>query len=80
MLIIFKESGERYIEWQQVTTSGTLSYIESQRVVISANFTFFRIREGPTTKHPKGDSLNLEEDLKEELLNYEQKQASKKKY
>ena len=67
-------------KWQRVVHWVTLNRNEWQRVVISANFPFFRIREGPTTKHPKGDSLNLEEDLKEELLNYEQKQASKKKY
>ena len=38
-------------------------------MVISANFPFFRIREEPTTKHPKVNSLNLKEDLEEELLN-----------
>ena len=32
-------------------------------------FFYFRIREEPTTKHPKENSLNLEEDLKEGLLN-----------
>ena len=49
-------------------------------MVISANFPFFRIREGPSTKHPKANSLNLAEDLEEELLNCEQKQAPKKEY
>ena len=48
----------------------TTSDKEWQTVVISANFPFFlRIREEPSTKHPKETSLNLEEDLEEELLN-----------
>ena len=34
-----------------------------QRVTISANFSFFQIREEPTTKDPKENSLNIEEDL-----------------
>ena len=50
---------------QRVTTNDN----ELQPVVISANFTFFRIRVEPTTKYPKENSLNLEEDLEEELLN-----------
>ena len=29
-------------------------------MVISANFPFFRIREKPTTKHPKENSSNLD--------------------
>ena len=53
-------------EWQrvvhQVTTSGTTSDNECQRVTIPANFTF-QIKEEPTTKHPKENFLNLEEDL-----------------
>ena len=36
-----------------------------QRVAISANSSFFRIREEPTTKHPKENPLNLKEDLEE---------------
>ena len=32
-------------------------------------FLFFRIREEPTTKHPKENFLNLEKDHEEELLN-----------
>ena len=32
-------------------------------MTISANFSFFQIREEPTTKHPKENSLDLEEDL-----------------
>ena len=53
---------------------------EWQPVIISANFPFFRIREGPSTKHPKANFLNLAEELEEELLNCEQKQAPKKEY
>ena len=45
-------------KWQRVTTSDK----EWQRVTISAIF-FFQVREEPTTKHPKENSLNLEEDL-----------------
>ena len=44
-------------------TSDTTSDIESQGVTISVNFSFFQIREEPTTKHPKENSLNIEEDL-----------------
>ena len=51
-------------ELQWVTTSGTTSDSEWcnewQQVTISANFSFFQIREEPTTKHPKENS---EEDL-----------------
>ena len=36
-------------EWQRVTTSDN----EWQRVVVLANFSFSRIREEPTTMHPK---------------------------
>ena len=57
-------------EWQRATTNDK----EWQRVVqrVTANdyewpfrliFLFFQIREEPTTKHPKENSLNLEEDL-----------------
>ena len=51
------------------TTNSTTSDNEQQPVVISANFPFLRVREEPTTKHPKENSLNLKEDLEEELLN-----------
>ena len=44
-------------------TSGTKTDNEWQRVTISANFSFFQIREEATTKHPKENSLNIEEDL-----------------
>ena len=47
---------------QQVTTSDNdLSF--------QLIFLFFRIREEPTTKHPKETPLNLEEDLQKRLLN-----------
>ena len=52
-------------EWQWVTTNDS----EWQRVVVSANFPFFQIKEDPTTKHSKENSFNLEEDLEKELLN-----------
>ena len=38
---------------------------EWQRVAISANSFFFRIREESTTKHPKENPLILKEDLEE---------------
>ena len=48
-----------YNEWQRVTMNDN----EWQRVTISSNFSFFQIREEPTTKFPKENSLNLEEHL-----------------
>ena len=45
--------------WQRMTTNDNAW----QRVTISANFSFFQIREEPTTKHPKENSSNIEEDL-----------------
>ena len=33
---------------------------------------FFFFREEPTNMHPKENSLNFEEDLEENLLNWEQ--------
>ena len=50
-------------EWQRVVQRMTASDNEWQWVTISANFSFFQIRKEPTTKHPKENSLNLEEDL-----------------
>ena len=50
---------EWYKEWQWVTRNDK----EWQRVTISANISFFQIREEATTKHPKENSLNIEEDL-----------------
>ena len=66
-----------YIEWQRMTMSATTSDNEWQRMVqrvttngnewqgvtILTNFSFSQIREEPTTKHPKENSLNVEEDL-----------------
>ena len=46
----------------------TASDSKWQRVVILSNFPFFQIREEPTTKRSKEDSLNFEEDLEEGLL------------
>ena len=58
-------------EWQRVTTSGTTNdtewYNEWQRVTISANFSFCQIREEPTTKHPKENTLK--KTFEESLLN-----------
>ena len=64
---------EWYNEWQQVTTNDnewqwlvqrvTTNDNEWQQMTILASFSFFQIREEPTTKHPKENSLNLEEDL-----------------
>ena len=42
---------------------------EWQGVTISDNVCFCRIREEPTFKRPKDNSLNLEEDLGEGPLN-----------
>ena len=75
MKIVYKTIDEWFIEWQRVTTndkewqrmttSGTTSDNECQRVTIPANFSFsfFQIKEEPSTKHPKENFLNLEEDL-----------------
>ena len=72
--IVHKKTDEWYIEWQRVTTSGTTSDNEWQRVIGNDNewynewqfqliFLFFQIKQEPTTKHPKENFLNLEEDL-----------------
>ena len=49
-------------------------------MAISANSSFFRIREETVTKHPKEISLNLKEDLEVKRDTEEQKVAPKKKY
>ena len=74
-------------DWQRMTTSDNEWYNEWQRIRTSDNewplrliFLFFQIREEPTTKHPKENSLNLKSTFEESLLNEEQKQAPKKKY
>ena len=51
-------------ERQRVTTNDNEWYKEWQRVTISVNFSFFQIRGEPTTKHPRENSLNLNEDLR----------------
>ena len=58
------------------TSSDNESQLVVQQVTTGDNdlsfqltFLFFRIREEPTTKHPKETSLNLEEDLQKRLLN-----------
>ena len=42
---------------------------KQQRVVIWLIFLFLRIREEPTTKQPEENSLNLEEEIEENLCN-----------
>ena len=57
-------------EWQRVVqrvttsgttseTSGTTSDNKWQQVTISGNFSFFQIREEPTTKHPMENPSNI---------------------
>ena len=78
-------------EWQRVvqrvTASGTNSENAWQRMtkrdkkcLFRLFFFFFQIRQQPSTKHLKENTLNLEEDLAEGLLNWGQEQAPKKKY
>ena len=69
-MIIFKKTEEWYIQWQRVTMSNITSDNDWQRVITNDNerpfpqiFFFFRIREETATKHPKENSLNLEENL-----------------
>ena len=62
-----------------MATNDNEQYSEWQQAVISANFPFFLENKRTTTKHPKENSLNYEEDLEAALLNLEQKQAPKKK-
>ena len=55
-------------EWQRVTKSDNECYNERQRVTTNDNewpfrLIFFQIREESTTKHPKENSLNIEEDI-----------------
>ena len=54
-----------------VTANGTTSGNGWQRLITNGyfgNIAFLRIREESTAKHHKENSLNLEEDLEEELL------------
>ena len=55
-------------KWQRVTTSDNEWYNEWQQVTISGNFSFFQVREEPTTKHPKENFLIIEEDLWRRLI------------
>ena len=48
-----------------MTTSGTTSDNEWQRVAISANSSVFRTREESTTKDLKENSLNPKEEVEE---------------
>ena len=58
-----------YNKWKRMTKNGATSDNKWQGVTFSANLSFLRIREEPTTKHPKENSLNREEDFEEGLLN-----------
>ena len=60
-----------------MTTSGTASDNKQSFQLIF--LFFFSENKRTTTKHPKENSLNYEEDLEAALLNLEQKQAPKKK-
>ena len=75
-MIVYKKTDECTSsdnEWQWVTTSGNEWYNEPRRVTtndnewqgvtILTNFSFFQIREEPTTKYPKENSLNIEEGI-----------------
>ena len=50
-------------EWQQVAASDNEWQRVVQRMTASDHFSFFQEREEPTTKHPKENSLIIEEDL-----------------
>ena len=50
-------------EWQRVVQRMTTNDNEWQRVTILANFSFFHIREEPTTNYFKENSLNIENSL-----------------
>ena len=81
---------EWYDEWQQMTTSDndwykewrvTTNDNEWQRGTISAIFFFFfQIREEATTKHPKENSLNIEEELWRRPTELRAEKTLKKKY
>ena len=50
-------------EWQRMVQRVTTNDNEWQRVTISTNISFFQIREEPTTKYPKENSLTIEEGI-----------------
>ena len=63
-------NNEWYNEWQRMVQRMTMSDNKWQRVATSSNewsfrliLVFFQIKEVATTKHPKENSLNIEEDL-----------------
>ena len=66
-----------YKEWKRVVQWVATNDNESSFRLI---FLFLRIIEEPTTKNSKKNFLNFEEDLEEDLIDWEQKQPSKKKY
>ena len=75
-VIVYEKTDEWYIEWQRVTANGTTSENEwrvvkrvVQRVTTNDNKWSFRIRDEPTTKRPKENPLNLEEDFEKRRLN-----------
>ena len=71
---------EWYNERQRMITSDNEWYNEWQRVTILANFSFCQVREEPTTKQPKENYLNLEEDLWRRPIELRVEKALKKKY
>ena len=60
MKIVYEKTDEWYIEWQRVVQRVTTNDKEWSFQLF---FFFFQIKEEPTTKHPKENFLNLEEDL-----------------
>ena len=67
---VTKSGTTRDNKWQRVTTNDKKWQRVAQRVTTNANewpfqliFLFFQIKEEYTTKHPKENFLNLEEDL-----------------
>ena len=60
-------------EWQRVT-------MNDNELSFQLNFLFFRLKEKPTIKYSKENSLSVEEVLEERLLNWELKKVPQKKY
>ena len=59
---------EWYNEWQRVVNRVKTNVNKWQRVVISVNFSFFRMRGKPNIKDTEENSLNLEENQKYKKL------------
>ena len=75
--MVYKKTNERwYKEWQRVLQRQTMSDKQWQRFTIPANFSFYQKKRNSSTKHAMENPLNIEQNL----LNEEQKEASKKKY